>query len=86
MANALEGLGLRCDPLWPSEALLGLGPAVHGVQYAGKVLLPEGLDGLYGEIWVSMRLCRQFAQEIEEFFKRLFKSAGLPDKGAEIVE
>lgn len=33
------------------------------------------------EIWISMPLCREFAREIEEFFKRLCKSAGLPEKG-----
>lgn len=37
------------------------------------------------EIWISMPLCREFAREIEEFFKRLCKAAGLPDKGVQFV-
>ena len=51
-------------------------------SYKGKLAFPEqpkryGFD----EIWVSMPLCRMFAQEVEGFFERLFKAAGLPRRG-----
>jgi len=36
------------------------------------------------ELWISMHLCRDFARQIEEFFKRLCKSAYLPEKGVQI--
>jgi len=50
-------------------------------SYEGKLAFREA-DKLYGfgEIWVSMPLCRMFAQEVEEFFERLFKAAGFPDR------
>ena len=49
--------------------------------YPGKLLLPVTADTIYGEIWVSLSLCRDFAAKIEDFFKRVFKAAGLPDRG-----
>ena len=49
--------------------------------YPGRLLFPDGKDAFYGEIWISMNLCRDFAREIEGFFKRLFKAVGLPDRG-----
>jgi len=33
-----------------------------------------------------MHLCRDFVLEIEGFFKRTFKAAGLPDKGMQIED
>lgn len=50
-------------------------------SYKGKLAFPEKgeLYG-FGEIWVSMPLCRMFAQEVEGFFERLFKAGGLPDR------
>lgn len=33
------------------------------------------------EVWVSMNLCRELTEHVEQFFKRLCKSAGLPDEG-----
>jgi len=50
-------------------------------SYEGKLAFPEAgkLYG-FGEIWVSMPLCRMFAQEVEGFFERLFKAAGFPDR------
>jgi hypothetical protein len=50
-------------------------------EYDGRLVLPEEPDAVRGEIWISMRLCRDFAQEIQGFFDRLFKAAGLPGKG-----
>jgi len=37
-------------------------------------------DGVHEQIWISMNLCRDFAREIEEFFGRIFKSAGFPNR------
>jgi hypothetical protein len=34
-----------------------------------------------GELQVSAKLCEHFISQIDDFFKRLFKDAGLPDKG-----
>lgn len=33
------------------------------------------------ELWISLRLCSTLALEMEAFFKRLLKSAGLPGEG-----
>lgn len=49
--------------------------------YPGRVIFPAGKYSIYGQVWLSMKLCRQFAQEVERFFKRLFTSLGLPGKG-----
>lgn len=50
-------------------------------SYKGKLDFPEHgeLYG-FGEIWISMPLCRMFGQEVEGFFERLFKAGGLPDR------
>jgi hypothetical protein len=37
-------------------------------------------DGMHEQIWISMNLCREFAQRIEDFFERTFKAAGLPNR------
>jgi len=50
-------------------------------SYKGKLAFPEeGKLYGFGEIWVSMPLCRMFIQEVEGFFERLFKAAGFPDR------
>ncbi len=50
-------------------------------SYKGKLAFPEeGRLYGFGEIWISMPLCRLFAQEVESFFERLFKAAGFPDR------
>ena len=50
--------------------------------YPGSLSFPDSpRDSLYGEVWISMNLCRQFAREVEGFFNRLFRAVGLPDKG-----
>ena len=48
-----------------------------------KLSLGENLYTLSseGEIWISLHLCRDFVRTIEEFFKRLCTTLGLPDKG-----
>jgi hypothetical protein len=58
--------------------------AIDGLiqEYPGKVSLLN--HTIYGEeIWISMHLCREFALEIEGFFKRLFKAAGLRETGGQ---
>jgi len=52
--------------------------------YPGGVSLPWSPDSVYGEIWISVAQCREFATKIAEFFKRVFKAAGLPEKGIQI--
>jgi len=37
-------------------------------------------DGFHEQIWVSMNLCRDFAQNIGGFFERIFKASGLPNR------
>lgn len=37
-------------------------------------------DRFHEQIWVSMNLCRDFAQNIEGFFERVFKASGLPNR------
>lgn len=37
-------------------------------------------DGFHEQIWMSMNLCRDFAQNIDGFFERVFKASGLPNR------
>jgi hypothetical protein len=37
-------------------------------------------DGIHEQLWVSMDLCGEFAHEVEGFFERVFKLAGLPTR------
>lgn len=54
--------------------------------YPGLLAFPDSpRESPYGEVWISMNLCRQFAREVEEFFKRVFKAVGLPEKGMQFV-
>ena len=46
----------------------------------------KSLHAPQGELWISMDLCRDFAHEIQEFFKRLFGASGLSTKGVEAVK
>jgi hypothetical protein len=46
---------------------------------------PEALelrntDGFHEQIWMSMNLCRDFAEHISEFFERVFVASGLPNR------
>lgn len=46
---------------------------------------PDGLelrntDGFHEQIWMSMKLCRDFAQNIGNFFERVFVASGLPNR------
>lgn len=53
--------------------------------YPGYISMPDDYWPPHNQVWVSMRLCSQFATEIEAFFKRLFHAAGFSEKGAEFV-
>jgi hypothetical protein len=44
------------------------------------------LWGDESEVWISMSLCRELAEHVEQFFKRLCKIAGLPDEGIAIMK
>ena len=46
--------------------------------YNGKLLVPYP-DSWNADVVVSLHLCRDFANELEGFFKRLFEAVGLPD-------
>jgi hypothetical protein len=37
-------------------------------------------DGFHEQIWMSMNLCRDFANDIDGFFERVFKASGLPNR------
>lgn len=37
-------------------------------------------DGFHEQIWMSMNLCRDFAQNIDAFFDRIFVASGLPNR------
>ena len=36
------------------------------------------IDGLHDQIWMSLNLCRDFAQNVDGFFERAFRASGLP--------
>jgi len=37
-------------------------------------------DGFHEQIWVSMNLCRDFVQDVDGFFERVFRASGLPSR------
>jgi len=41
-------------------------------------------DGFHEQIWMSMNLCRGFAENIDGFFERLFKASGLPNRHGQL--
>jgi len=45
-----------------------------------KALQLQKADGVHELMWISMHLCRDFAQCIDGFFERIFKAAGLPNR------
>ncbi len=47
--------------------------------YPGKLQV-----GPRGELFIPTALCRQFVQEIEAFFKRIFKAAGFLETGVKV--
>ena len=48
-------------------------------KYPQALELRKG-DGFHEQIWMSMNLCRDFAQSIDGFFDRVFKASGLPNR------
>jgi hypothetical protein len=48
-------------------------------KYPQKLELRKA-DGFHEQIWMSMYLCRDFAQSIDGFFDRVFKASGLPNR------
>ena len=46
--------------------------------YEGKLTVPWP-ESWKADVVVSLHLCREFADQLEGFFKRLFKAVGLPD-------
>ena len=47
--------------------------------YQPELELSRG-DGFHEQIWISMQMCRGFAQDVDGFFERVFKTNGLPDR------
>jgi hypothetical protein len=45
----------------------------------------QGSNDVRGEINISVKLCRSFAEHAQGFFERTFKAAGLQDKGVQMV-
>lgn len=99
--NRVAALAVKEDPAWPHLCNLQtlrnviahrggrwIGREAERGQllaaYPGNLRFPDG-RGTRPEMWISMNLCRAFAQQIEDFFKRMFKMVGLPDKGVQIV-
>jgi hypothetical protein len=50
-------------------------------RYKDLVQLSGSEDHAHSEIIISLKLCHQFANEIEEFFMRLFKECGYQEQG-----
>jgi hypothetical protein len=48
------------------------------VAYSGQLQFPDNGSSWYGEVWISIHLCRNFLTAIEAFFRRVFKAMGLP--------
>jgi hypothetical protein len=54
-------------------------------EYDGDISIDTKLN-VAGEVRVSSRLCRHFLEQVEGFFSRLFKAAGLPEKGIAVID
>lgn len=48
--------------------------------YVGRVVFPDDDWSWYGEVWVSIPLCRDLIAAVEEFFDRVFAALGLPPR------
>ncbi len=52
--------------------------------YPGRIVFPESDWSWYGEVWISMSLCRELVRVVEGFIDRTFAALGLPPRfGAE---
>lgn len=48
--------------------------------YQGRIVFPDSDWSWYGEVWISIPLCREFITTIEGFFDRVFASLDLPPR------
>ena len=48
--------------------------------HAGRVRFPDGDWSWYGEVWISILLCRDFVAVVEAFFDRVFNALELPPR------
>lgn len=49
-------------------------------SYPHRVEFPEDDWSWYGEVWISIALCREFIRVVEEFFDRVFEALNLPPR------
>ena len=47
--------------------------------YSREALELRKADGFHEQIWMSMNLCRDFAQNFDGFIERVFKAFGATD-------
>jgi hypothetical protein len=48
--------------------------------YPGRIVFPDGDWSWYGEVWVSIHLCRELIESVEGLFDRLFDALGAPPR------
>ncbi len=48
--------------------------------YSSRIVFPESDWSWYGEVWISLSLCRELIETVETFFDRLFEALGLPPR------
>jgi hypothetical protein len=48
-------------------------------RYAPRLSLAEQADWLYGEMWVSLGLCREFVEDVGKFFARTLTAIGVEE-------
>lgn len=48
--------------------------------YPGRVMFPDSDWSWYGEVWVSIHLCRELIESVEGLFDRLFDALGAPPR------
>lgn len=86
------GLPITDDPAW--QTLTDLASIRHIIVHDQGVIgddtrrrkrvdtlkqrYPHDLSEHIGELLISLFLCEQFVDKVEEFFRRLFKESGLP--------
>ncbi len=48
--------------------------------YKGRIEFPDDDWSWYGEVWISIPLCREFIERVETFFDRVFDALDLPPR------